>query len=278
MARREVIRVALVVATLAACKGGKSPAQCKTEVDDLVAFVAAIPQPARVPPETHLVERRELPLAPMPAVDIVIVEPDGIAYHGSHVADAEELATRLQAPGERAIAIAIDGDAAWGIAVDVMVAVAASGHDHQLVMFSRPYTMPPPPPPRTRVEEALALAGAPGTKKYAAELSRQYREILRGCRNLDRAFSEMSDTADPDKWKILVDGIGRALPECDCAVDIAQLRSLLWAIGYAPEPAAAFEVVIARDGTRFEYPLMAGWSEVAPHLSPGAKIWPSASF
>ena len=150
--------------------------------------------------------------------------------------------------------VLVDADVPWSQVVAVAAAAAGAGFDRPAWLFRRPAVNPPPP------FDDLPPASA-GANPYAA------------CASLGKLFDALQIQEGGDKAESLIAGIGPALVDCRCAVDMPALRLGVWQlIGHA-HPTSALEVTLARDATPIELPARMPWRDASKALVPDGRAW-----
>jgi len=120
------------------------------------------------------------------------------------------------------------------------------------------------PPPRSPVDDKLDAFGKDSAVN-ARKLGELTREIIEPCPPLVQAFGSFKGVDG------LVSSIAPALIECDCKVDIASLRSLVWrVVAIAP----TVQVIAFDDTTRdktLALPRATTWAEASKQIPAGTK-------
>jgi hypothetical protein len=271
------MRTFALLVLLAGC--GKSKAECKAEAGDLVKFLNAMDRGPEflIDDDMHMVVRGDLSRTKLVVAPIVIVKPTSITFAGDAVTDANDLATRMSdaaAKWNHAVNLEIDGDVKWGTIAAVMAAAATSGFDHVNVVFARPRN--PAVPPRSKIDDEIdriAGSGDPGSR--AAEFGSLMSDVIASCKPIGKLFSEVARPDVPAADHVIA-GLGPALIECNCDLDLPSLRSGLWRLLAVSKPTSVLELVIARDGQPVEQPASRPWYEANKHLVSGVPMWPVA--
>lgn len=267
--------VALVV--LVGC--GKSKAQCRSEVHDLMAFLHAMDHTQRFADRVELVARPEAPpFTDLPSTQIVVMKPDAILYRGVRTTAAalgEQLTTgfaRLHDDPRirRRVALVIDAKARWDRVVEVAQAVAGAGFDQVSFVFDKP--SPVAPPPRSSVDAKLdALLAGPDNGNQAVQVAKLAAHVIDSCAPLKKVFGSVAE-AD-DQGAFVIEGIGKALPACDCDVDVPALRSIMWRVAGNPHPSREVVVTLAKNAAQLVLPAATSWRDASPKLHAGP-VWP----
>ena len=288
--RRPAVRrpAPLLLAALAllGCKRGGE--DCPARAEELGRFLTSMDHDmSLVALDEGLEPVRRDDLAPLePALSPVVqVRPDAITFQGDRVADAAELGVRLaeaRAGAEevaemtperergalRRLHLVLDRRTTWDTAVQVTDAAREAGYTEVIFVFARPPATPPPP--RSAVDDELDRALQKDSSERATEAARIAERIVKGCAAIERLFGSVASTPGEDKAARLLAGVGPALVECDCAVDIPALRSVLWRIAGNPRPLSAVTVELAPDAPPITLPAATTWEKAAARLQRGA--------
>ena len=288
---RSVRRLApLLLAALALCGCKRGGEDCPARAEELGRFLTSMDHDmslVRLDEGLALVTRRDLaPLEPVLA-PVVEVSPAGIALQGERVADPAELGVRLAEARARAeehadmlpegerdtlgrLHLALDGRTTWDTAVAVTGAAHGAGYTEVTFVFARPPATPPPP--RTAVDDELDRALQKDPAERATEAARIAERIVKGCAPIERLFGSVAAT-EGDKAGALLAGIGPALVECDCAVDLPALRSVMWRIAGNPRPMTGLTLALSPEAAPIALPAATPWQEAGPRLTAAAPTW-----
>lgn len=269
------VAIAALALVVGCGKSGKSKTECKAESDELHQWMRAIPRYPNVDPSVHLASRTDVPTSELPEAPVILIGANAINYQGQMVADGVDLGQRLKPDGKGHLYLAIDAKAAWGVVATVADVAAKHGYPDIDLMFSTPSAAQPAPPPRTRIDAALEKLPRGGRR--AAEVSRFVREVVKGCRAADEVFSKVG-ALSTNRAGYLVEGIPAALVECECNVDVAELRSVMWQILYSAEPAGAVRIKLDTNGREIELPVDTLWEKAQAELVPGTYWFVAKSF
>lgn len=258
----------------------RDPQACRAEAHALAAMLGSFDhRPSAIAEELHLVVRADLP-PDAPAWGPVIAVGATVSVDREPVADRSALDQRLVALRARldamaprggadpaVVVLAIDAQAPWSTVVWVADAARAAGFDHPALVFARP-AAPVTPPPRSSIDAELdAVAG----DNKATQVARIAARVARSCPALIRVFGEVSAGTD-DRAQQLIDGIEPALIACNCDLDIAALRSLMFRVLFVPRPTTALAIALAADGRRIALPAATPWSTAHAQVTVGAPL------
>jgi len=288
-----IARTMPLIVALFAC--GKSKAQCKTDVDELMAFFHAMDHsmPLYWGDDVKLVERPDLPKK-TPAEAPVVLVAKTVRMNGVEIA-VDTLTERLSAsrekiqqniamgkvsrshpPDANEIVLVIDASASWDKVAQVAQAAAAAGFTHPAIAFGLPVTTKPPPrvPVDDKLDE-LKKMDASGNK--ATELANLMSKIVKNCKPLQKAFGSVASDEGVDKAQLLIEEMGPALLACNCDVDIPALRNVFYAVANNPHPATVIHLDLTKGGKPIALPAATMWSEAQKQLADGAAVWLSAT-
>ena len=287
--------VLALACALAAC--GKSKTACKAEVDDLMTFLRAMDHKGslfQIGDDLHLLARPDLPDRDAYLGPALEVRPSELRFESRSIARAaladalaakaaqvrDELAHRhvprslIGKIDPAVVYLLIDEAAPWRSVVDVMQLAADAGFEHPaLVFFGKPQLAAPP---RTWVEDEFAKRADPS--QSATEIAGITRKIASSCKPLMRVYGTVGggEGSTYDLAAEIIEGTGPALVDCNCDVDMAALRSVMYLVMATPHPTKLIPIVLAHDGTPIELPAATPWRDAAAKLSPGARMWPVA--
>lgn len=267
--------------------GCKSEPACRDQASALVELLDKTPH-AMSRFDAHgitLVPRADAVAAADDGAPVVKIIANGLVYRGK-LLDASELDVELvaeqariaeagRAPADpRRIYFAIDAGAPWQQVVDGVRAAALAGFDAPGFVFAAG-ARPSPTFPRTAIDDRLDRleADPAGAATRATALAQMLEDMTRSCPALVRLFGTIAST-EGDKAEHLIRGLGPALVECECNIDVPALRAVLWRM-FATTPTrvvvlerASYEV----DPTRATIVLgpETPWSTAAKSIRPGA--------
>ncbi len=280
---------ALAVVVLAvAC--GKSKDKCKAEADDLVKYLRAVDHGAQVlliDDDMHLVSRPELPHTDAVPAPVVVMKATEITYDGQLITDAADLRERLEstlhkiqddiATGrtpkryhwDRRLYFEIDEAAKWGTISAVADAAGEVGFVPYFV-FALPQTVARPP--RAPIDDELDRIMHDEASNKATQLAKLMSGQVRSCPAIEKLFGTVS-SQETDKAKFIIDGMGPALVDCNCAPDMANMRSVMYRLLADEHPTGNVPITIARGAKPVELPVGTPWRDAAAKLAPGAVAW-----
>jgi hypothetical protein len=282
---------ALAIVVLAvAC--GNSKDKCKAEAGDLVKLLRAVDhggQLLQVDDDMHLVPRPELPHTDNVQAPVVIVKAAEITYQGQLIADVAELRDRLDStirkiqddvaagrmpkrtPWDRRVYLEIDENAKWGTIASVADAAGEVGFVPYFV-FALPVTVQRPP--RAPIDDELdRITNDSDPSNKATRFAKLVSDQVHSCPAIAKLFGTVAAEEGTDKAKFIIDGMGPALVDCNCAPDMANLRSAMYRLLSDEHPIGNVAVTIARDAPPLELPAGTPWRDAAARLAPGAKLW-----
>ena len=273
-ARRVDKQITLALVLLAGC--WKDTAACTASAGDLVSYLRSMEhEPSVVPDDAftrlHVPMHADMHTA-VPQAPLVIVSPKEITVQGQ-LLTLEELAPRLAATNQtireqiakgqvpkgfvEQLDLLIDGDVSWGQVAAIAQTASASGFDQLAFIFTRAATTPVPP-----------SRGPSDTVADVEDLSK----LVRSCHAVGKLLGDLASVEPGAKAQMLIDGIGPALVDCRCAVDMAALRAL-WKLIGQPNPQTALVLTLARDARPIDLPATMLWREASTHLAPKIQTW-----
>ncbi len=281
---------ALAVVVLAvAC--GKSKDTCKAEADELVKLLRAVDHGAqllRIDDDMHLVPRPELPHTDNVSAPVVIVKAAEIDYQGQPITDVADLRERLEsaihkieddlAAGrlpkryhwDRRLYFEIDERAQWG---SIAAAADAAGEVGFVPYFVFALPVTAQRPPRAPIDDELDRIIKDGdASNTATRFAKLVGDQVKSCPAIGKLFGTVS-SEETDKAKLIIDGMGPALVDCNCAPDMANLRSAMYRLLADEHPTGNVPITIARGAKPIELPAGTPWREAAAKLAPGAAAW-----
>ena len=142
-------------------------------------------------------------------------------------------------------------------------------YDEPAFVFARPRTTPPPP--RSDVDTKLdAVAKSGDVSANVMEMARLLKSNVSSCPSLKKLFNSVGGI-EGSKDAIIIQGVGPALIECSCNVDMPGLRSILWRMFTGDQPTSAVQTTLASDGSAIELPGNTPWSEASKRLTTSTK-------
>lgn len=281
-----------LVACIAAlgCGSRADDQQCRTEADELTRWIGTLnlePQIVMVGRE-RLVSRADLGSQSPVARPVVTIGADTSSFQGHLIGAADELESRLSAtqrrlveeiargrfegapPDPRQLHLLIDEAAPW----ERVVAVAQVAHRAGFTMPSFLFSPPPGPstrPPRTTFDDRmdaqkrdLAAGKIPPSPEPIASL-------LERCPPVIRLLGDLGMMQTGNKAEVLIRGIGPALVDCRCKVDLPAMRSMLWHMLNNESPVRELRVELSPDAPPIALPASTPWREASKRLTPATK-------
>jgi hypothetical protein len=307
MARRCVrpgvhpVRLAAFAAFAASCGGGGKadkpadrPARdCKAQVAELSAFFHAMnhdPMVVWASDDVHLVMRPELPAIDGLEAPIVTLTPAGLRFqdkrpswtelgpllvHEKLHLDDEISEHRYPRDLEGKIDsrhawLVIDAAATWGDVVKLTDMIGKVGFDRPTFVFGKP--SPVAPPPRSAIDDELDKIGGADSGNRATALANAITKVIATCPPLTKVFAEIGNREGGDKAQDLLDHSGPAILACDCNLDVAAYRSVIWRTAGNPHPETSLPVTLAASGTAIAQPAATPWADAHKQLQPDTMV------
>lgn len=282
------MKLALALAACTAALGCSraDDKQCRADADELVRWLGTLnlePQVVQVGRE-RLVSRSDLGSLRPGYRPVVMIGADTTSYQGHAIRDVDDLADRLSAtqrkladdlargrseggpPEPRQLYLLIDEAVTW----ERVVAVAAIAHRVGFTAPSFLFTPPPGPdqrPPRSAYDDRLdAVERDIAAGKTTP--SSQGEPLLARCPSVTRLYGELGMMQTGNKADELVRGIGPALVDCGCKVDLPSLRSSLWRMLHNATPVRELRVELGPDAPPIALPAITPWREASKRLTP----------
>jgi hypothetical protein len=160
-------------------------------------------------------------------------------------------------------------DVPWSRVVDVVkVGVELKWTQVALAFEVTPPPLPPPPPRAAidaKLDEIMKTA-------RATQLAQEMSKLVSDCAPVKKVFGAVSSDSGEDKADMIIEGLGEALPKCDCNVDMASLRSAMWrVIVHAPD-VAVIQIDTSPGGDELVLPATMPWSEANTKLTRGQHV------
>jgi hypothetical protein len=269
---------------LGGCGGKRSDPACRASADELTRFLNAMDHDVSVvwTDELRLVTRDDLPKGPTFHAPILKLGPTTIVFQSEFIDGRAELAERLTVtyeqtadhfrkypqhdlPAASDLHLVIDEAVAWETVVWVVETLHEARFDAPFFVFARPPATPPPP--RTWLDDELDRMHTANLSDGRAAASGLRSRVLRSCGAITRAF-ESTAAVEGDKVEHLIRAIGPALVQCNCDVDLAALRTLMWRLAGNPHPTSALRIALARDASGIALPAATPWREASQRLAP----------
>jgi len=273
--RQPLVAVGVIVAALGCGKGSQ---ECQVEVADFVDYLNTMKDEPDV-----LATGAKLPLRAnakeaMKTVLVVEVLPTGARLDGIPV-DAtslpnklmdriQQLATASSAFRADQVWFAIDEATPWNTVADLVDATAEKGFGKIGFVFAVANKVKPPP--HTSVDDELARAV--GQERPAA-LAKVLREVTAPCKQMQDVFQNLATYQTGNKVEIFASGIGKALLDCKCNVNIPKLRSAAYYI-FGATPMRGVTINVYRDApTPLALPAATPWREASKQVNAGMATW-----
>lgn len=275
----------IVWIALVACACGKSKQDCKRQVDDLMKLLHAIDHTGSlfmIDDDMHLVERTDLPRADFVQAPVVVIKASLIEYQGALIGDVTELRGKLadayrkiqedvdlgRVPRhwtwDHRIYFEIDAAAKWGTIASAVDAAGELGFVPHFV-FSLPVTWQKPP--RAPIDDELdRLMHEEASGNKATEFAKLASDQIKSCPAMSKVFGAVGSEEGGDKAAELIEGIGPALIDCNCDVDIPNFRSTMYRLLANEHPTVDLAVAVTHDAPPFALPATATWKDAASQL------------
>ncbi|HEV7557888.1 MAG TPA: hypothetical protein VGO00_20620, partial [Kofleriaceae bacterium] len=262
----------MIAALLGGCgnSGKFSPDECSNDAWALSKLLESADRDTVPVMSINLVTRTDLPkVSASPHVPVVLVGKY-IVVQGRiteaadlvlQLSDVRDRITSLKQAGipQHGVLVAIDATATWSEVVAVTDALHAAYYDEPSFVFARPRTTPAPP--RSDVDAKLdAVAKSGDLSVNVMETARLLNANISKCPSLKKLFNSVGGV-EGNKDAIVIQGVGPALIECSCKVDMPGLRSILWRMFTGNQPTSAVQTTLATDGTAIELAGDTPWSE-----------------
>ncbi|NVB84918.1 MAG: hypothetical protein HOV81_41510 [Kofleriaceae bacterium] len=269
---------------------GKSAKECKTDAEALATLLRETPHEPEmfVLAGRHLVARPDLTdkrgFGYAPVLDITKA---GFAMQGEPIAQAE-LSTKLATIHDQGaqhwmgrgsdpdrIYFAIDGDVTWDRVVMAFEAAEAAGLVKEAFVFEYP-SKPLTPPPRSAVDAELdKLQADPDAANKASRLAEMMSTRVKRCKSLQQLFGGVAAVEGEDKADFIITGLAEALVECECNVDMPELRSIMWRVLATQHQTRVYEFAPRVRDETIAFPATTTWADASKKLAPplrGAKL------
>jgi len=264
-----------------------APADCKAATDELDKFLTTMDHEGSMvdlsktsPPMRRDLQTRELEYAP-----VLDVRTSGIFFQGDELAPAA-LAAKLKAmkhkmqedfelgrypkrhpPDLRYMIVVADEHATWGSVASAVEVARQSEFDHLAFVFRRPTATQPPP--RTHVDDEIEklMAATEGGNKATA-LASYISPKVAVCPPLVQVFGEVGAAETGDTAAYLLSKTAPAIAACNCALDPAEARSIMWQTAGNPKPIAVLRVELDKKAPAVSAPADKSWGEASAKLTP----------
>ncbi len=267
---------------------------CKTQVAELDAFFHAMnhePMLIWIDEDVHLAMRSELPAA-ADGFDapVVTLTATGLRYEDKRPSFTElgpllvhaklridDVISEHRYPRDlegkidsRHVWLAIDAAAPWGDVVKLTDMLGKVGFDLSTFVFAKP--SPVTPPPRSPIDDELDKIVTKDGGERATKLANAISKVIATCPPLAKVFGDLGSSEGGDKAQELLDNSGPAILACDCNLDVAAYRSVIWRTAGNPHPKTILAVTLATAGTAIALPAATPWAEAQNQLQPGTTV------
>ena len=271
------MRTLLALAMLLGC-GGKKAADCKLEAEELYTLLKTTPHQASpfYPQQgLTLVFRTDLGVTPIAPGLVVSVMPTVLMFQGMTFGDTAALvdqvtksrdnAPRMRDRTIKQVYLQLDKSTRWSQVVELAKAFEGAGFT---IGFAFETGAKLTPPPRSPIDDKLdALMADKDAANKATKLATMAKDVVDGCPALAKSFSAVSSVEGEDKAEILIERTKEGLIDCNCKIDVPELRSMLWRV-MAVEPAVQVVTYssILRGDNKVATRATATWAEIGPKL------------
>jgi hypothetical protein len=258
-------RLAIAIVVVVAGCSKKDAGSCRTDAAELAQFLAGVDRGpvALALGDTTLVERGELPT-------LTKVAWPSLTLHRAASIDGREVsvdeigaALAARATSSRDYGLAIDASEAWSRVAAAIHAAKLAGFDRPHFVFARPDKGTPPP--RAPIDDQLDTVFA---HRRVDEIAALANEAVSRCPALMKAFG--STSASTDKSAEILSQLTPALIDCDCNVDLAGLRSILYRLYSLPRPDSELVTTIEDGAPVVMLPAAMSWRDASQHIDRSA--------
>jgi hypothetical protein len=264
------MRWLVMIALVAAC--GKQERQCGPDAYELEEYLKKIDRGLRwVPVDgVKLVQRDDLEKRFAQESHVARVHPRGISVGFGREVQPEELAEALQSQsyGQSGfkydqILLAIDHSTPWSLVVATVRQAQNAGIRRVVFAFAAKPTVEPPP--RTKLDDDLDKVESEDFGMKATKLAEISKKLLDSCPALGKAFGKVAMYDDPDSR--LIKAMTPALLECNCSIDMAALRSLMYRLIASKQGLAVIDLDLSTSAARIELPDETPWRDAQKKLT-----------
>ncbi|MBA3817724.1 MAG: hypothetical protein H0X17_02450 [Deltaproteobacteria bacterium] len=281
--------VALVACVAAlGCGQGTDGKACRVEAEELTRWLGTLDLEPRIfqLDRLALVSRADLADRRVVTAPTVTIGAEETTYQGQLASAPDELENRLtvsqrvitddvqtgryrgpQPPEPRRLHLLVDEAAPW----ERVVAVVAIAHRAGFTRPSFIFATPPGPstrPPRTALDDRMEALDRDAAAGKLTPDRAPSEAILERCPTVTRLFAQLGAMETGDKAEVLVRGIGPALVNCTCKVDLAALRSMLWHLLDNRQPVRGLVMETSPEAPPIALPKTMAWREASTHLRP----------
>lgn len=167
-------------------------------------------------------------------------------------------------PDARKLYVVIDRAARWERVVPVAAAAHRAGFTAASFLFAR--TPATPPPPRTWVDEELDRRGPDrldGDNADADAILRIANAVLT-CDSFKEPFHRFHEMS-PSEY--MIQRTPQQVVECNCDLDMAALRSLMWRLLGTAHPVTLLDTALTPSAAPLQLPAATPWGDASAALS-----------
>ncbi len=159
----------------------------------------------------------------------------------------------------------------WNGVAAVAEIAERTGLTHVGFVVGRPAAVAPPP--HAPIDDELAAIPAKlGTGDSAVAIAKLWQREIDGCSALAKAWTTLANDGGGDLGTRLIERTEPALLDCDCSVNMPNVRTMMWQMMSTAQPMAPIDVELVRDGVDIEAAPATAWSAVQDKLASGANL------
>jgi hypothetical protein len=154
-----------------------------------------------------------------------------------------------KAPAPAKLVLVIDRNAPWSFIVRVAAAISAAGYRRVGLVFAPTGLQLPPAPPSSSIDKPIEDIRWADPATRGSGLAYLSEKIMAPCPALGKVFSAVGTAPPEEKADLLLRGTLEVIDQCPCALELAALQSLFWALVWI-EPRIVVEIELAKPGSR----------------------------
>lgn len=284
------MRWTVLLLALAACGSGKSKEECRAEAAAMKALFAGANLEApgvSLDPRMKLVQRSDLAARPTYAPEIG-VQANEIRFERAVSSTLDDLHARLAVtflknaehieafyrnrpnpPDARTINLVVDEATSWGTVVDVVSTARRAGFTRPSFVFVLPSTGTPPP--RAPIDDEIDKLVAGPPDNVATSFAEMVSQEVKRCPAATKVFGAVGGVEADNKAEYIAEAIPEALVECDCNVDLPNLRAVLWRVMVTPNPPRVLALDPDAPAETIKLPASTTWKDAAKRFTPALK-------
>ena len=266
------MRWLVLIALVASC--GKQERQCGPDAYELEEYLKKIDRGLRwVPVDgVKLVQRDDLDKRFAQESHVARVHPRGISVGYGREVQPEELADALQSQMDGRsgvkydqLLLAIDHSTPWSLVVATVRQAQYAGIRRVAFAFASKPSVEPPP--RTKLDDDLDKLDADDSGMKASKIAEISKKLLDSCPALGKAFGKVAIYDPGDADNRLIKAMTPALLECNCSIDMAALRSLMYRLMASKQGLAVIDLDLSSSADRIELPDETPWRDAQKKLT-----------